>query len=68
MLVSKAELEMNFHAFILRIWNFCNSLFTSHFKTVQNPVTELLTGANRRSLTTPVLASLYVLPNILELI
>lgn len=52
----------------LRIWNFCNSLFTSDFKTVQNPVTELLTGANRRSLTTPVLASLHVLPNILELI
>lgn len=52
----------------LRIWNFCNSLFTSDFKTVQNPVSELLTGANRRSLTTPVLASLHVLPNILELI
>uniref|UniRef100_A0A3P9B4Y7 NACHT domain-containing protein n=1 Tax=Maylandia zebra TaxID=106582 RepID=A0A3P9B4Y7_9CICH len=67
-LVSKAELEMILHAFISSHLDYCNGLFTCLNKsalelhTVQNAAARLLTGTNKRSHITPVLASLHWLP------
>uniref|UniRef100_A0A669CQX3 Reverse transcriptase domain-containing protein n=1 Tax=Oreochromis niloticus TaxID=8128 RepID=A0A669CQX3_ORENI len=69
LLVSKAELEMIIHAFISSRLDCCNGLFIclnksapDRLQTVQNAAARLLTGTNKRSHITPVLASLHWLP------